>query len=304
MSAFATLNLYLDTECDLALPITLLADGNTFVGLSAASAQFTLRVTPIDPSPLVQATITNGQLAFGVAPPAPVGAQCASATELEALLGPPVVQTSPPGPVDLTVASAAALQAVLTGGQVLCTLSLDPAHAPYGSGSLVANVVGQVAQQFKNVSAVTSGMISGGVAAGVLFEATTPGVVPSLAPSTLAQITTPITGWSSVTNPAASTTQGLSVGTFAFVSGGAGAYYAWSPADTNASNPPNVLPSSDGLGNWLLAPTVQVSIPVAALAPIVGIAQGAWDLLVTWSQGGTSKVLGGTWYCDQSVGGH
>jgi len=306
MAALAQLNLYLDTYADCVLPLTLLAGGATSVGLSVASAQLTLRVTPIDATPLLQATVANGQLAFGVAPPPPVGAQCANIAELEAQLaqGPLTTQTLPPGPIALTVASLAALEAALTGGLVTCTLGLNAADAPYPAGSLLANVVGQAGQTYKNTTTVTAGQISGGVATGIVFEATTPGPVPAVAAGTLATIATPVTGWSSITNPAASSATGYSVGQFAFVTTGAGAYYAWSPADTNAPSPPQVVPATDGLGNWLFAPTCQVSIPLASLAPLVGIAQGSWDMLVTFTQGGTAKVWEGTWYAEQSTSGH
>lgn len=43
--------------------------------------------------------------------------------------------------------------------QVYCTLTLDPAHAPYASGSLVANIVGQPGQLFDNFLTITAAMI-------------------------------------------------------------------------------------------------------------------------------------------------
>ena len=86
--------------------------------------------------------------------------------------------------------------------QVYCNLGLDPADAPYNAGTLTANVVGDASQTYTNLATVTSGMISGGMALGVLFQATTIGTVPTVNAGTLTVIATPVTGWSSITNPA------------------------------------------------------------------------------------------------------
>jgi hypothetical protein len=48
--------------------------------------------------------------------------------------------------------------------QVYCTLTLDPAHAPYAAGSLVANVVGQPGQLYANFLTITAAMIGPNVA--------------------------------------------------------------------------------------------------------------------------------------------
>lgn len=48
--------------------------------------------------------------------------------------------------------------------QVYCTLALDPAHAPYAAGSLVANVVGQPGQLYANFLTITASMIGPTVA--------------------------------------------------------------------------------------------------------------------------------------------
>ena len=207
--AFAKLDLYFDTQCDYVRGIILLGGGSTFVGLSVTAAVLTIKATPLDPAPLVRATLAGGQLTFGVAPPPPVGAQCACLAELDALGGPPLVDLDPPAPVVLTVATLAALAAADT--------------SPYALGDC------------------------------------------------------------------------------AFVQAGQGAYYAWSPLDPNTPNGTTIIAGLGGTGNWLLAVTVQVSIPLATLVPLVGTAQATYSLLVTWSQGGTSSLLEGTAYIDQST---
>lgn len=88
-----------------------------------------------------------------------------------------------------------------TTTQVVCTLGLNPADAPYMVGTLVANVVGNSALTFSNAVEITTGMISGGFATGILFVATSFGATPTINPNTLTVITTPVTGWSSITNP-------------------------------------------------------------------------------------------------------
>ena len=212
MSAFAEQDLYLDTYCDLAEGITVLLGGNTFAGISASSAQFSIRATPLDTLPLVQVPMASGSpgVSFGVAPPFPVGQQCANLSELQAFNEPPVVQTMAPGPVVLTVDTLEAL--------------------------------------------------------------------------------------------AAASTTDYTVGVYAFVQAGNGAYYAWSPDDTNVPNWSTVVPGQGG--NWLLGVTVQITIPQALLAPLVGTSQAQWDLLVTWPNGTTNKLLEGTVFVQQSIGGH
>jgi hypothetical protein len=84
--------------------------------------------------------------------------------------------------------------------QVYCTCGLNSASAPYLAGTLVANIVGLPAQTFANLNDVTTGDISGGSAT-VLFESTTIGPTPSVSPGTLTTITTPVTGWTAITNP-------------------------------------------------------------------------------------------------------
>lgn len=87
--------------------------------------------------------------------------------------------------------------------QVYATLNLDPAHAPYPAGSLIANVQGNSSLTFSNKANVTGAMISGGVATGILMQAQTIGPTPTINPNTLTVITTSVTGWTGVTNPAA-----------------------------------------------------------------------------------------------------
>lgn len=84
--------------------------------------------------------------------------------------------------------------------QVFCTLTISAGSAPYAPGSLIANVAGVPALTFSNLAAVTSAMISGGVAT-VLMQATTIGPTPTVNPGTLTQITSPVTGWTAITNP-------------------------------------------------------------------------------------------------------
>ena len=302
MSAYAQLDLYLSTSCDYLQPIWLFAgtSGASFVGLTVTAAEMTLRQTPLDAAPLVLASVAGGQLALGVAAPGPVGAQCASLASLQALEGPPVVVSTPPAPVTETLATIGDLEAVLTGTTVSCTLTISAAYAPYPAGSLVANVVGQPGQTFANAYAVTSTDISGGVASGMVFQSTNATSQTPVAAATLSVIASPVVGWTAITNPAAQSQVALDAGAIAFVQAGIGGYYAWSPNDPNTPNGSTIVAAPGGLGNWLYAVTVQPNIPAALLEPLLGIVQGSWDLLVTWSNGTQSKIFEGVWYCDQS----
>jgi hypothetical protein len=93
--------------------------------------------------------------------------------------------------------------------QVVCVLGLNVGNAPYAAGSLVANVAGQAAFTFSNPQAVTSSMISGGLAT-VTMQAQVIGPTSTVSPGTLTQITTPVTGWTSITNAAAQSQLGES----------------------------------------------------------------------------------------------
>ena len=95
------------------------------------------------------------------------------------------------------------------------SLALDVAHAPYTGttvvngvvtvqGQLLANVVGFPSQTFCNLPTITSGMITGGTNnVAIIFQALVAGPTPTVNPGTLTQITTPVTGWTSITNPLA-----------------------------------------------------------------------------------------------------
>ena len=80
-------------------------------------------------------------------------------------------------------------------------LVLDVAHATYPAGQLVANVAGFPSQSFSNLSDVTAAMITTGVNnVAVIFEALVVGPTPTVNPGTLTAITTPVPGWTSITN--------------------------------------------------------------------------------------------------------
>ena len=88
--------------------------------------------------------------------------------------------------------------------QVLCNCTLTSTGGPlsngvYPAGVLVANVAGQSTQVFSNLNPVT--VTSSGVQAGIVFQATTPGQTPAVNTGTLTAITTPVAGWTAVTNP-------------------------------------------------------------------------------------------------------
>lgn len=85
--------------------------------------------------------------------------------------------------------------------QVFCTLGISAADAPYLPGTLVASVQGNGSLTFSNYVTVTAAMISGSVATSVLFQAQVAGPTGSINPGTLVNITTPVTGWTSITNP-------------------------------------------------------------------------------------------------------
>lgn len=92
--------------------------------------------------------------------------------------------------------------------EVLCTLTISAADAPYAIGSLVASVQGSPGYTFDNDVIVTSAMISGGIATGVLFVAQTPGASATVNPNTLTNIVNPVTGWTAITNPLAQSEPG------------------------------------------------------------------------------------------------
>lgn len=75
-------------------------------------------------------------------------------------------------------------------------------------GALVANVSGLPAQTFSNLSSLT--VTGPGTVTGVLFQATQIGPTPAVNQNTLNAITTPVTGWTSVNNPAGQSQAGTS----------------------------------------------------------------------------------------------
>jgi hypothetical protein len=77
--------------------------------------------------------------------------------------------------------------------------SLTLAAGTYAAGALVASVAGNASLTFANVLAVTS---TGGVNT-VLMQAQTVGPTPSINPGTLTVISTPVMGWTAVTNAVA-----------------------------------------------------------------------------------------------------
>lgn len=80
---------------------------------------------------------------------------------------------------------------------VYCNVTLQAAHSPYLAGTLVANVSGQPTIQFHNaydISITADGTYS------QLFISVADGPIVALS-GTLNAISTPVTGWSAVTNP-------------------------------------------------------------------------------------------------------
>jgi|GEM_PF-4757922 uncharacterized phage protein gp47/JayE len=79
--------------------------------------------------------------------------------------------------------------------QVACNLTL--ASGTYAPGSLVAYVTGNPSLTFSNLSSITIP----GTSTGILFQAQTIGPTGTINPGTLCNISTPVTGWSAITNP-------------------------------------------------------------------------------------------------------
>lgn len=87
--------------------------------------------------------------------------------------------------------------------QVYCTLVFGSATAAgtYAAGAFVANVVGNAALTFANVAPVT--LVAGAqTKTGILMQAQTIGATQPISIGTLTVITTAVTGWTSITNPA------------------------------------------------------------------------------------------------------
>jgi hypothetical protein len=96
----------------------------------------------------------------------------------------------------------------------------------------------------------------------------------------------------------------LAEGTIAEVTSGTGAFYAFSPSSTLTPNGTTIVHATDGGGNWLLVGTVVVAIAQAAMGNLVGTSGAAYDLLVTWPNGTTMKLLEGYVTVEQSNAGH
>jgi len=87
--------------------------------------------------------------------------------------------------------------------QVYCVCTLATVNAPYAAGALTASIAGFPSLTFTNVAAVTLAEIAAaGGTPTVLFQSTTIGATAAPAVGTLTAISTPVTGWSAVTNPA------------------------------------------------------------------------------------------------------
>lgn len=90
-----------------------------------------------------------------------------------------------------------------TSTQVYATLVFGSGAVAgtYPVGTFIANVAGNASFTFQNQVAIT---LAGGAQTltGVLMQAQTPGATATVNPSTLTVITTPVTGWLSITNPA------------------------------------------------------------------------------------------------------
>ena len=88
--------------------------------------------------------------------------------------------------------------------QIYMNLVVDPTmftSFPYAPGTLIFNVAGSQSFTFANSSTITSAMLGGDTLANILFEATTVGPTASVNPGTLNQITQPVTGLLSGSNP-------------------------------------------------------------------------------------------------------
>jgi hypothetical protein len=86
--------------------------------------------------------------------------------------------------------------------QVLATLTFSggTVGTTFAAGQLVANVSGTSSFAFANAQALT---VTSTAMVGVLMQATVIGATSSVNPGTLTQITNPVSGWLTITNPAA-----------------------------------------------------------------------------------------------------
>ena len=86
------------------------------------------------------------------------------------------------------------------------------------------------------------------------------------------------------------------LGTLAFVSAAAGAYYAWSPLDPSTPNGTTILAGAGGTGCWLWAGTFSLSLTATATAALVGYDYAQWGMLVTFGDGEVVEVVSGRVY--------
>lgn len=91
--------------------------------------------------------------------------------------------------------------------QVYCTLTFTSGTVgtTFAAGALVANVAGNGALTFSNFAPIT---VSSTSMTSVLMQAQTIGATPSINPGTLTAITSPVSGWSAITNPLAQSQAG------------------------------------------------------------------------------------------------
>jgi hypothetical protein len=94
----------------------------------------------------------------------------------------------------------------------------------------------------------------------------------------------------------------LTVGDIAFVQASTGSWFAWSPSDPGTPNGTTIIASTGPgpVGNWLLAGCLSIAITAAATALIAGNDQAFYDVLVSWANGTTTKLLGGLAFVAQT----
>lgn len=92
----------------------------------------------------------------------------------------------------------------------------------------------------------------------------------------------------------AQSTTGVTLGTLAEVTGSPGGFYAFALGSALADNGTTIIRATDAGGSWLLASTLVIRIAQAAMAPLVGTSWAQYDLLVTWPDGTTTKLLEGS----------
>jgi len=163
------------------------------------------------------------------------------------------------------------------------------------------------------VSITTTPSTQGGLVHGVCPPAPTglavsePGGLASMGPSIVATGTPTLTGPTGLTTTVATTTalSALPTGSFvlgsvAFVTGGAGTYYLWSPLDPSTPNGTTILAGASG-GNWLQCGTTTITVTALAATLCQGYDTLQWDEFVIWGGGQTTKLLSGPVLVAQSV---